>query len=480
MAARFAAFAIATLLWAGSGLADDGTAAREKLANGLVVLHSRDDAAAEAAACVGVRAGWHHELRGEEGSAAGVARALLPPGARWQLITDGDSTRFCASAAPAELVPMVKLLAARLQPTTPPVVLRDPLAKQLVSQATTPTKLTELVRSKLRALAHLGQPPFGREVTTWSSALAPELLAGFHRHWYTPRNAAVSVTGLYSARDLASVRAELSKLAGRAPASLVLPQTLPRQTSERFLTIRDASSKDSFAYYGWAIGPAGTAEHRAMTLIAAALASGPSSIMQRVMIKQRDMVRSVAAVAERAQHGNLMLLEFELTSNVTPDRLQTVVSEIVRRVRTAGLTARELEYARAELVRQQETALASPASRARLLVEDEFTYGTSFAEEQTRLAGVSLDDIRRTAARMLTDQRQNLILVGPPPAPAAARNRASNRKPVAFVHVVKAGDTLSGLSHRYGVTVEEIRRANQLTPRSPIIVRQRLTIPRKP
>lgn len=60
---------------------------------------------------------------------------------------------------------------------------------------------------------------------------------------------------------------------------------------------------------------------------------------------------------------------------------------------------------------------------------------------------------------------------------AAASRSAVSRKAAARVHVVRAGETLSSLARRYGVTVEGLRAVNDLPAGRPLAIGRRLTIP---
>ncbi len=62
----------------------------------------------------------------------------------------------------------------------------------------------------------------------------------------------------------------------------------------------------------------------------------------------------------------------------------------------------------------------------------------------------------------------------PPPAPTEP---PPTEAPISTVHVVQAGETLSGIAARYGVTVEAIMGANGLADRSRIRTGQELMIP---
>lgn len=74
------------------------------------------------------------------------------------------------------------------------------------------------------------------------------------------------------------------------------------------------------------------------------------------------------------------------------------------------------------------------------------------------------------------------IVAGPPPAAAEPVEEEEELSPAAEpsaprIHVVEGGDTLWGLSRRYGVTVRELEEANQLADPGRLAIGQKLIIP---
>ncbi len=95
-------------------------------------------------------------------------------------------------------------------------------------------------------------------------------------------------------------------------------------------------------------------------------------------------------------------------------------------------------------------------------------------EQVARRYGVSMADL----ARVNSIQSRDRIYVGQklhlkePPAPDAVKEPA--------VHVVSRGDTLEGISHRYGVSVNELIGLNNIRSRDRIYVGQRLVLAEAP
>jgi predicted Zn-dependent peptidase/LysM repeat protein len=67
---------------------------------------------------------------------------------------------------------------------------------------------------------------------------------------------------------------------------------------------------------------------------------------------------------------------------------------------------------------------------------------------------------------------------GGPAGPSKAGDAPGPGKASPVQHTVRAGETLSGIAHKYGVSVDALARANRMDPKKPIRVGQHLVIPR--
>ena len=100
-----------------------------------------------------------------------------------------------------------------------------------------------------------------------------------------------------------------------------------------------------------------------------------------------------------------------------------------------------------------------------------------------RRYNVSVDDLckaNKISRRTPIKPGQKLIIPGtgggkPKPKPAPAERAKPDRK--GTVHEVGKGQTLGGIAHRYDITVDELCKANKISPRDPIRPGQELVIP---
>ena len=235
-----------------------------------------------------------------------------------------------------------------------------------------------------------------------------------------------------------------------------------RQTSPRFMRFEHPGAAAHVSYFGWAIGPTGTAEHHAATLIAHALGSGETSTLRSVFVKQRGMLRDFEVRVDRNAFGNLFSIRLELKSNVTLAQVEKLLALVLARIRLSGLTAAELARARAALDERRQAALADTAFRAAELASPDY------ADDPPLPNAAEL----KRAAGLLAPERQSLVeLVPPRYVPAQATPAAAK----AHVYVVKQGDTLSSIARRLRVSVEHLTRKNRIARGARLRIGQRLS-----
>jgi LysM repeat protein len=140
------------------------------------------------------------------------------------------------------------------------------------------------------------------------------------------------------------------------------------------------------------------------------------------------------------------------------------------RTPVAGAVPQAGSHASAALVTATVTKKASPP-----VVTYVVRSGDTLSDIAHR-ARISLAALTRANHLRATDIiRPGQRLVLPGVRPPAAHRKARPPKPV--VHVVKAGETVSGIAHRYKITVAAIVRANRLRPDALIHPGRKLVLP---
>jgi LysM repeat protein len=174
------------------------------------------------------------------------------------------------------------------------------------------------------------------------------------------------------------------------------------------------------------------------------------------------------ASREGLEGPELFRLELHAAKGVRLDTIEQVVEGTLLRLQQAGPTdaefARARDWLRADRARPR-TALER-ASRAGELAE---LPRNLRADDE--LATLTREDVRRLLAREFVRGKRTVVELYPPEmlrAPAVVPER---------FHLVKPGDTLTGIAHRYGVPLAELVTTNGLRPKAAIFPGQKLRLP---
>lgn len=443
------------------------------LPNGLVFVRTAEQSS-RVALCLVLRTGVEVEAKLEPrlgrallDTAGGMPAELVERGGRRHAAVTPDRLEHCVEVAPDDALAATRWLSTWFTRRTPlagsPPASAEPSSDQLGVR-------------KLRGLALRDPEP---------PAVTPTVPDA---EWSRYREAALSgsravavLTGQPSEELVAQLVAALSRAPRGAPAP-TRTSPPPRQTSERFMTVRDDRLPAPLVFYGWAVPGAGEPAHRALQLIGLALAGGAEGTLVRVLVETRQVAKTVSVGLDDQGSSNLFWLRFGVTPGLQVDRLAAPLTEIMRRVRLLGLTERELDYARQVAQAWFEWVLADPGALALALARVELRTGQAsdwFSEHEALMQVTRAET--RDAAAALHEQRQSIVELHPryyidqPSAPDQATKKPSQR-----VHKVRRGDTLGQIAQRYGVSLEALLRENKLQRRSLISPGQKLLVPAPP
>jgi nucleoid-associated protein YgaU len=111
--------------------------------------------------------------------------------------------------------------------------------------------------------------------------------------------------------------------------------------------------------------------------------------------------------------------------------------------------------------------------------------GSDLAEEYNQVRKIALKDPKvRAAFRRANDELDRRIIeIDPSLKPFVEQQRGTRKvaraqKVIAkTTHVVAKGETLTSIARRYGITVDRLIQANQISKQAPLRVGQKLIIP---
>jgi zinc protease len=434
-------------------------------------------------------------------------------GARSHLFLGSDRVEFCTQAPAHELELALWMETGRSHPYA---FTAENFAERLseLSLGAEPSSL-ELMTDKTRELAFLDTAGVPSNKVTLDAARR------FHADYYRLDGAVLSIAGDF---DVVTARAKVEFLFAEPPAAAgpPAPPSASRQTSPRYMAIENESLVMPLHERAWIVPGRGSPEHPALELAAELLAGNSDSTLAEAL-GPSDFARQLSHRFDPRSGEDLLAITVELASRHRDLDLVAVADQAVSRLAVVPPRLDQLERARSRLRTRRAFERQAPLDQARWL-SARVSSGLEpdpLAEDRA-LAQVQPDDVRRVVSAYLSENRRIVVELLPrearEPFPAAPRfhvvvegdalARIARREGLTVeqllrlneldkkrtlrpgqklrlppakprkVHVVKKGETLLGISKRYGVTVEALRRENKLGKKQVLRAGASLTIPR--
>jgi zinc protease len=196
----------------------------------------------------------------------------------------------------------------------------------------------------------------------------------FFRAFYVPSNASLVIAGDFepgAAKKL--VERYFGWMAKVAEPEHAAPSPSKLQRAER-VTLRDAVElpQVTFAWSSPADGAPGDAE---CELLAALLAGGKSSRLQRALVYEQRLAQDVQALQQASRYGGALIVTATAQPGHSADELEHAIEAELERLKVSPPTERELERARAFVETKKLEEVSSLERLADKLNELEFRYG---------------------------------------------------------------------------------------------------------
>lgn len=428
-------FVLALLLALAAGAAAAGPldATRVTLANGLRVVLAPDPAALSVDAALWFPSGTRHERPTQTGLALLAARLGFRNGAEdplRPLVTAGgtgtvaatpDYTTFSATVPAEALDTALQFLAARLagQAVTPAALAAERAAiRAEVARANRPPVTRAL--AKLWASAWPGHPyaRTGSAPSAGADALKPIDVEAWRRARFAPGSAVLTVVGAFDPDSaLAQVRTRFEgRPRGTAAAmgALAAPRAGSRGTDRL-----DAAAR--ICLVGWRGPGAGDPDAAACELLAAWLGGGPQAKLGRSLVQDWKLAVTAQAGLAVQRDGSLLWTLAVVPPGVDSVAVERTLVDAALAATRGGPEPFELERARRQVGATSAFALQTSRQRAQALGEAELLAGdaNTAAHRLAALDRVTPEDVRRVAARWMTDAGRATVWMLPAPAGGA-------------------------------------------------------------
>jgi zinc protease len=259
-----------------------------------------------------------------------------------------------------------------------------------------------------------GSHPYGRYRTPESLAsLDREAMIAFHRTHFTPANALLVVAGdVDAARVEEMARARFGGWRGgevQRPAYTGIPASTPT----RILLVHRPGAVQSSVRAGRPTIRAAEADYPALLVLNKIVGGGTDSRLFSILREQKGWTYGAWTDVDRPRDIGRMMAGMDVRSEVTDSAVAEMLAQL-RRVASEPVAAQELEAAKGYLVGsfpigiQTANDVASQVALTRLKglpIED-------LLQRRERISAVSVDDVRRVAARYLRPDSLVVTVVG--------------------------------------------------------------------
>lgn len=261
-----------------------------------------------------------------------------------------------------------------------------------------------------------------------------EDVAAFHRDFYGPNNAVLSLAGdITPAQGFALARKYFGDIPARqAPAPPDFREGL--NTREKRIQQSDALAQVPAIAAAWKMPDRGSKDQAPMAVLGALLAGGDASRLYQGLVKGRELALNVESLygltSEWEYDGPTLFTVFALYKPTTDaDAVLKAIDEEIGKVAQQGVDDATLKRVKTQLLADWYNGLEMFLSRADTLAKLQTLWGDANVANSIPgwIEGVTSDDVKRVAATYLTSANRTVIdrkpaaMLQPQAAPAAAK-----------------------------------------------------------
>jgi zinc protease len=238
---------------------------------------------------------------------------------------------------------------------------------------------------------------------------------GFFRRFYTPNNASLTIAGDINPRE---ARALVTKHFGsipRGPAANPVRAGQPVLEKEIRATMQDQVSLPRL-YMVWHTVPEFSPDDAALDVLAAILADGKSSRLERALVYDQQIAQAVTAGQQSREIAGTMQISVTAKRGASLDSIEAVVKREIARIAAEAPTRQVVDQVYNEIEANFIYGLQTVQGKAdRMNAYATYRGNPGFFEEHLRrYRAVTPADVQRVARRYLTDNRLVFtVLPGP-------------------------------------------------------------------
>ncbi len=263
-------------------------------------------------------------------------------------------------------------------------------------------------------------PPYNHTVIgsmdDLDAATAEDVMEFFHQY-YVPNNATVIVAGDVTVKQVRALADEYFGDIPRGAEPEALPEFTrpPRSDGERRVTVEDGLANTPAFLSGFNIPPHADDDTYVLELLSSVFVEGESSRLHQRLVKDEEAALVVFAFLDsRVGPGGFWFGAIP-NQGVDVERMETLIDEELEKLRTEGVSERELQKAknqrRAGMIMNRQTVF----SKAQELQHYRLYHGDMGAinSDLGRYMSVTREDIIRVAQKYLVPVNRSVVIIVP-------------------------------------------------------------------
>jgi zinc protease len=237
----------------------------------------------------------------------------------------------------------------------------------------------------------------------------------FFRTYYAPNNAVLSLVGAFKTdAALKLIRKYFEDIPSQPPPSI--PEVAePGQTAERRKVVEDDFAPTARIDIVYKIPPGNSPDWYPLSVIGQVLSSGISSRLHQKLVKEKEMVQSVAAGSDERRGPSLFWVSLSARPGVDLSLLEKLVYEELERLRDEPIADWELEKVRMQLRRERAQLLYSTRRRANSLGHYAVYYNDPalINTVSQKYENVEKADLQRVAQKYFNQENRTVVTTVP-------------------------------------------------------------------
>jgi zinc protease len=245
-------------------------------------------------------------------------------------------------------------------------------------------------------------------------------VVAFHRTYYAPNNAVLSIVGDFNSDELlVKIRKYFEPIPSQpAPAPVVVQE--PPQTAERRKTLTDNFAPLARIDIAYKTVPGNTADWYALDVLSDILARGQSSILAQKLVRDKEAATGANAFENEQRGPGLFQLSAIIRPGHTPEEVEKMIDEEIERAKREPYSNEMLAKVRMLDLRGEISGMTSTLNRAATMADDTvfFNDPTLIYTQVGKLNAVTAADVQRVAQKYLTANNRTVIITNPKPKTA--------------------------------------------------------------